>query len=297
MKKTWIFVTILTLLAVFFATANVMASPVDNLRPKKTPDHTMGPQTTEIGPHGNPHGNGDGITDDHGNNAGNGNDANHGKGNGNNPGKGTPRPTDEDGRGKPHTREDNYTGTIASVDATSLTLTLGDGSTANFVLTDKTAVKIPTLGKSATPADLKTGQKVTVRAYQDTTLGLVASMIMVIPGKPEAVHRVGTVTDYLPGVSITIQDKDGLLSTFLLTPQTKILPTERTSTLAVGVRVTIISPRDVTGGPLTAYGIVIHPISAGTQTSIPTVTATDTPTFTPTFTETATDTETAAPTP
>ena len=80
-----------------------------------------------------------------------------------------------------------------------------------------------------------------------------------MPGKPTKIHRVGTVTAYSAGTSITIQDKDGNLFTFALTADTKILPPDTTRTLGDGARVTIISRRDPSGGPLTAQGIVVHP--------------------------------------
>jgi hypothetical protein len=184
----------------------------------------------------------------------------------------------------------NYQGSIAAVDAGSLTLTLKDGSSLAFVLNADTKIKIPSLGHEATVADLKAGEKVMVRAMKDGTGSLVASMILLIPGKPEKVHRVGTVTDYQPGVSITIRDKDGDLFTFLITLQTKILPPDLAGTLGVGSRVTIIAPRDVAHGTLTAAGIVVHPAGSG-GTGTPTATAT------PTATETATSTNTATSTP
>jgi len=190
----------------------------------------------------------------------------------------------------------NYTGSISAVDASSLTLTMGDGSTVAFILNANTQIKIPTLHGSATFSDLTVGEHVTVRAYKDVNQSLVASMILLIPGKPEKIHRVGTVTAFQPGVSITIQDKDGNLFTFQLTSQTKILPPDLAGQLAVGVRVTIIAPRDVARGTLTADGIVVHPAgSGGTRTPANTPTTTETPTATATATETATSTETATP--
>jgi hypothetical protein len=289
MKKTWIFVTLITLVALFFVTATAMASPTGNASQRKTPDHTPGAMATARATEGNGNGNNNGQGNDNGNKSGNGN-VNH--------------------PGKPS----NFTGTISAVDPSSLTLTLGDGSPVTFILTADTRIKIPTLGGSATAADLRVGERVIVRATLQADQSLVASMILLIPGKPVIVHRVGTVTDYQPGVSITIQDRDGALFTFLLTPETKLLPAERASLLAVGVRVTIIAPRDVAYGTLTARGIVIHPAGSGgtgtpaasltpsetptpteTPTSTPTATATETATSTPTATATETPTETATP--
>jgi hypothetical protein len=70
---------------------------------------------------------------------------------------------------------------------------------------------------------------------------------------------VGIVTEYTPGESITIQAKEDKLFTYLLTEDTKILPTEREALLQVGAKVTIISPRDLTRIDQTALKIVVHP--------------------------------------
>jgi hypothetical protein len=104
------------------------------------------------------------------------------------------------------------------------------------------------------------------------------------------VHRVGTVVSYTAGESITIQDRNGNQSTFLLTANTKYLPNKRAGSLGVGSYVTIIAPRDPKSSNtmLTAMGVVIHPHA---PTSFPTAT------FTPTATSTSTPTETPTPSP
>lgn len=193
----------------------------------------------------------------------------------------------------------HYSGVISVIGTESITLTLDDQSTVEFVIDNNTQIKIPSLGNSASAVNLLVGQKVNIRATADDSGALIALSINVIPGKPVKVHRVGTVTEYIPGVSITITNKDGIISTFLLTDQTKILPVERANSLAIGSLVTIICPRDVTGGPLTALGIVIHPSlvepaeeETGTETVSSTPTETATETLTPTITETPTETPT-----
>jgi hypothetical protein len=122
------------------------------------------------------------------------------------------------------------------------------------------------------------------------------------PGKPFRVHRVGTVVDYVAGQSITIQDRFGNQSTFLLTADTKYLPKSRVSSLGLGSYVTIIAPRDPhsSNTTLTAMGVVIHPhapTSFPTATFTPTATSTSTPTetSTPTLTDTPTETPTVTP--
>ncbi len=221
MKKIWFLVTILTLLGLFFATTQVLASPAALAAPKKTPDHTPGAQATQ------------GAIE---------------------------RATQ--GVGKPNGKHVNYRGTIAAVDVSSLTLTLKDGSSLTFILNSDTRIKIPTLGRAATAADLLAGMQVNVNATQDNAGVLTARIVLVVPGKPTLTHRVGIVTVYTAGSSISIQAKDGNIYTFLLTAETKILPAELADQLVVGARVTVIAPRDVAGGTQTATGIVVHPAAA-----------------------------------
>ena len=161
--------------------------------------------------------------------------------------------------GNPHGKHENYKGLITAVDAASITLELKkDGSSLSIGLTDKTRIRIPSL-KDATYLALKTDMTVMVQAIRDQDDVLTAKAVVVIPGKPTKMHHVGIVTAYEAEVSITIQAKDDLLYTFTLTEETKILPAEKAEQLGVGALVTIIAPRDVTGGDPTAIGIVIHP--------------------------------------
>jgi hypothetical protein len=151
----------------------------------------------------------------------------------------------------------NYKGAVAGKSATSLTLTLKDGSSVTFIVNADTSIKIPG-SKDVTVDQINVGVQAMVRAKADESGGLVALKIQVVPGKPVRIHRVGVVTEYIAGTSITITSKDGSITTFLLTADTKILPKKSASKLAVGLTVTIISRRDTAGGPLTAQGIVIH---------------------------------------
>jgi hypothetical protein len=162
-----------------------------------------------------------------------------------------------------HGKKRNYKGVVAAVGAASITLTLEDGTSATFAVTGNTKINVPGLGKSATLASINVGVRAMVQATTDEAGSLTALHIHVKPGKPQKVHRVGTVTAYTPGVSITIEAKNGESSTFALTADTKLLPQDRADELAVGSRVTIISRRDVTGGQLTAQGIVVHPTGEG----------------------------------
>jgi len=164
--------------------------------------------------------------------------------------------------GKLHGKPEHYKGTIASADASSITLTLADGSSVTIGLAAETRIKIPGL-KGAASAALQPGMTAMVQAVRDQDNNLVARAVLVIPGKPGLTHRVGWVTDYQPGASITIQASDGNTYTFSLTGETKILPAERAAELAVGSRVTIIAPRDPSSLGWAAKGIVIHPDGSG----------------------------------
>ena len=161
---------------------------------------------------------------------------------------------DEHGKGK----HEHFKGTVAAVDSASITLTLKDGSSVTVGLTSDTRIKFAG-PKDSAPANIQVGIHAMVQAIRDSSGNLVARAVMVIPGKPSRIHRVGVVTKYTPGVSITIQDKDGNTFSFTLSSETKLLPAERAEQLAVGSRVTIIAPRDPASGGVTVKGIVIHP--------------------------------------
>jgi hypothetical protein len=179
----------------------------------------------------------------------------------------------------------NFSGDILSVEEGTMTLKTKAGEEVSFLITEDTIIKIPTLGREATVKDIQVGVHALVRALQGDDGTLTAIQVSVSPGKPLPKHHIGAVTAYAEGESVTIEARDGNEYTFLITEDTKILPSERADELAVGRRVTIISRRDVTGGPFTAQGIVVHPETEDDETDgTPTVTSTptETPTATPT---------------
>jgi hypothetical protein len=195
----------------------------------------------------------------------------------------------EPGKGRKLT----FSGEAVEAGSGSLTIKTDAGGETTFLVTADTSIEIPTLGKNATLADLNLGVRVLVRASAGDDGTFTALQIRVVPGKPDEKHHVGIVVDYQPDVSIAIRASDGTEQSFLITADTKILPVERADELAVGRLVTIISRRDVTGGPFTAQGIVVHPLP-GAESLTPSATATKTPT--PTETPTATSTPTPEPT-
>ncbi len=160
----------------------------------------------------------------------------------------------------PKGKHENYHGVILELGETSLTLELKDGTPVTITLTADTEYKMRG-NKEAGAADLQTGMRAVVQAIRtgDGDGVLTARRVRIIPDKPERVHRVGMVTEYLPSESITIQAKDGQFYTFLLTAETKILPESRVNLLGSGAIVTIIAPRDPGAQTLTAKGIVVHP--------------------------------------
>src|ERR1051325_87471 len=113
--------------------------------------------------------------------------------------------------------------------------------------------------KDKAPKSIQAGMSVMIQAIRDQSYHLVALRVMAIPGKPSKIHRVGIVTEYTAGKSITIKDKKGDTYSFTLNSDTKLLPAERVDSLAVGSLVTIIAPRDPASGGVTVKGIVIHP--------------------------------------
>jgi len=155
-------------------------------------------------------------------------------------------------------KHENFKGTVSAVDANSITLTLRDDSSVTVSLNSSTRIKFPG-PKDSAPDGIQPGMNAMVQTIRDQSGNLVARSVMVIPGKPAKTHRVGTVTAYSAGASITVEDKDGNAFTFALSGDTKLLPADRAGTLAVGSRVTVIAPRDPASSGLTASGIVIHP--------------------------------------
>ena len=159
----------------------------------------------------------------------------------------------------------NYKGEIVSVDAASLVIAPSEGELLSILLTDETVIKIP--GPNTDSSDLAggllVGMDVSVKGIPAADGSITATRITAIPGQPEMKSHVGKVTLFTKGVSITIENKKGESFTYALDEETKYLPVERLPGLKSGVVVTVIFSRDVTGQPVIASGVVIHP--AGTE--------------------------------
>lgn len=154
------------------------------------------------------------------------------------------------GQGKPQI----FRGELTMVSPTSITLKQSDGTLVVIGLTTDTKIRVP--GPKSQGDTLLVGMQVVVMAFTDSSNNLVARFVISIPGQPLIVHRVGTVTAYTAGSSITIKATDGNSYTFTLTSDTKILP--EGSTVALNSLVTIIAPRDPSTLIWTATGIVVH---------------------------------------
>ncbi|MFH1015789.1 MAG: DUF5666 domain-containing protein, partial [Chloroflexota bacterium] len=124
-----------------------------------------------------------------------------------------------------------------------------------------TAVKVPTLSKSAVFADIKVGMTVIVMVYEKDDK-LYIRHINVVPGKPVMAHNVGKVVEFAynaaTGGKIIIEPKKGDNVTFeILAGKFKILP--EGAEVKVGSLVTVISNRDpTTVNRLIASGVVVH---------------------------------------
>jgi len=146
-------------------------------------------------------------------------------------------------------------GTISSKSGDTFTVSTKQGDVV-VAVSAATKFHIPTK-RNATFADLAVGDRVAVSGTP-TASGLTAKQVAVAPGKPTIRHRVGTVTAYTPGTSITIQAAQGGSETFALTGQTTIR-NPKGSGVAVGDQVTIVSRRDPGSDTSTASAIVVHP--------------------------------------
>jgi hypothetical protein len=174
----------------------------------------------------------------------------------------------------------NYQGIVMNVSAESMMLLQKDGSTVTLMFTPQSKVKVPTNSKNSSIADLQINMRVMVHAYMDVETGVIyVRSINVIPSVPAKYNLVGAVTDYQPGVSITIADETGQTQTFVVTADTQIILQDPTLTLGVGSQVTIVTALNDTAETPTAVAIVvIAPVEA---TAEPTEAPTEAPTVEP----------------
>lgn len=247
MKKKFFVVALIAVLITLLTVSTVLASPVPgNPEVKKTPQSQ-----------------------------GNGND----KENGNSADKANGSAKDK------NLKVVNYHGVVMSYSATSLTILLKDGSTVSFVMNEKSGLKLPTLSKTSTIANLQYNMRVVVHAYLDKTTGvLTVRSINVVPSTPLDYNLAGAVTDYQEGVSITITNADGTTTTYLIDATTQIILEDPTLVLGVDSQVVVILALNSTGDTPIATAIVVKaPVVEPTDTADGSLGETPVPTVEPTI--------------
>jgi hypothetical protein len=167
-----------------------------------------------------------------------------------NPDKEDKSKEDKPGQEEKAGKKTNYHGQITAVDANSITLDPRKGEPVSFEINGDT--RIFNDGEGKTYADLSVGMQAVVQAIEG-----VAIKIHVAPGKPERVHRVGTIVEITAG-AITIVNKKGQESTFTLAPGYRVIPEGSDDLLVPGTRVTVVAPRDAETKTWIATGIVVH---------------------------------------
>jgi hypothetical protein len=225
MKKAWLLVTVLIIGALALLSTQAIASP-QSIEAKKTPKAEKTPKPKNV------------------------------------PGAVAAQKAEEKAfrnEEKVRVRHENYIGILNAVDAGSVTIMLRDESMVTIMLSEDTRLLIPTR-KDVMLEDFEIGRRVIVQALRAEDDTLTARSVILIPGKPVKLMRVGIVTMYTPGEQITIMAMDEMEYTYLLTEDTVILPMERADMLDLGAKVTIIAPRDVTKIVQTALKIVVHPM-------------------------------------
>lgn len=146
-------------------------------------------------------------------------------------------------------------GTVTGKSGSTFTVSTKQGAVV-VTVTPSTRIHLP--GKrNATLADIAIGDRVAVNGTP-TKDGLTAKQVAVAPGKPTVQHRVGKVTAYTAGSSITIETVQGKSETFAVNGQT-VIRNPKGSGVAVGDRVTIVARREPATDTFTARGIVVHP--------------------------------------
>ena len=111
------------------------------------------------------------------------------------------------------------------------------------VVNTETKLHVPGL-KTATLANFKVGDRVAVLAAEITPGTYTALHVNLIPGKPVSVQRVGTVSAYVAGTSITVTGKKGDISTFTINGDTTTVLKRGATGVTIGEKVTVTARRD-----------------------------------------------------
>jgi ribosomal protein L21E len=162
--------------------------------------------------------------------------------------------------GPPLKKYHSFVGNITSVSDNSLVVTTRNG-TVTIAVNSETKCKVPGVA-NATLENFDVGDRVAILAVEVTTVSAVENValhVILIPGRPIYIHRVGTIESYQAGASITLKDRKGESSTFIVTGDTKIIfkkgATNNTEP-KVGDRATVIARRDPAVEQFTATAII-----------------------------------------
>ncbi len=158
---------------------------------------------------------------------------------------------------QPLGKRHSFEGTIKGKADTNLVVTTKKGD-ETFKVSSETQYKVPGV-KNATLENFKVGNKVSVSTVEVTTGGTVVQMaqrMTYIPGKPIKVSHKGTITAYAANTSITIQDKKGASTTFIINSNTKIILKKGTTGVTVGDQATVTAQRDPSESQFTAKRII-----------------------------------------
>jgi len=150
-------------------------------------------------------------------------------------------------------------GTVTALDQTNLTIAYRDGSSQTIIIDERTRT-IFADPEGIRSGGIHPGNRVMVQAYHSGDT-LIAKTVLVMQGKPTRAHHVGAVIEYVPGVKIVVQNKNGLTRTFMIDATTQILPPDRADQLAVGQQVTVVAAPSQGRKNERAIGIVILPAS------------------------------------
>ncbi|MBI4297778.1 MAG: hypothetical protein HY676_04535 [Chloroflexi bacterium] len=155
---------------------------------------------------------------------------------------------------QPIAKHHTFVGTIKSKASASFVVTTKQGD-ATVNVNAQTKYNVPGV-KNATLANFKEGDKVAVLAVETSSGNLVLHVVL-IPGKPTFIHRVGTVDAYVAGTSITLKDKKGELSTFIVTADTKIVLKRGATAVSIGEQAIVVARRNPATDQFTAMSILV----------------------------------------
>ncbi|MEP7359486.1 MAG: hypothetical protein ABI847_19700, partial [Anaerolineales bacterium] len=169
-----------------------------------------------------------------------------------------------------HVRQRDFRGSLVSLNGSTLTLRLDDGTSQVFTLAAGVVLNAPGQPGSATAAQVAAATRLRVTGQQAAPNGPWSAVRLLIEDRPRPVRSpdtakapqasppTGLVTAYSPGESVTLQLANGQTATYPLNGATRLLPPGHSAELAVGARVTLLAaPGAAAGDP--AWAITVLP--------------------------------------